>query len=193
MKKTIVGFSLALLIAFSLTGCLTLTRKTAGRVSDTTSQSSKAESEEDTDEEDTNEADSNAADSNQVFNKGDTIEYGDCQLTVTKVKKSQGSDYDKPKSGEEFVIVTVKIKNVGKKNLDYNPYYFKMQNSKGQLDSMSFTTVDTDTALESGELAPGGEIEGTIAFEEPKNDAELILQYQDDIFEDDSIISIKCS
>lgn len=175
MKKSIVGFSLAFLIAFSFTGCLVSPRKTAEKVSETTSQSSKKE------------------DTNKVFNKGDTVKYGDCQLTVTKVEKSQGEDYHKAKSGKEFVIVTVKIKNTGKKTLDYNPLYFQMQNSKGQLDNVTYITINQDTELESGKLTSGGEVEGSVVFEEPKDDEKLVLQYQDNFFADGAKIMIKCS
>lgn len=116
------------------------------------------------------------------FNQGEEATLGSGAITVTKVEKSQGSTYDKPKSGKEFVIVHLTIENKGTSNLSYNPYYFKMQNSNGQQENITFTTVNNDTALESGELVPGGKVTGTITFEEPKGDTGLTLIYNDSIW-----------
>lgn len=116
------------------------------------------------------------------YNQGEEAILGKGAITVTKVEKSQGTQWDKPKSGKEFVIVYLTIENKGNSNLSYNPYYFKMQNSQGQQESMTFTTVDQDTSLQSGELIPGGKVSGTISFEQPKGDTGLMLIYNDNIW-----------
>lgn len=108
-------------------------------------------------------------------------------LTVTKVEKSAGGDFDKPKDGHEYVIVTVEINNAGDENISYNPFDFKMSNSQGQIVDQAFTTVDTNTALQSGELAPGGKVSGTIAFEQPAGDTNLQLQYTPSFWSDKTI------
>nr|WP_243462948.1 DUF4352 domain-containing protein [Mesobacillus boroniphilus] len=92
-------------------------------------------------------------------------------MTVTKVEKSAGSEFDQPKDGHEYVVVTVEIENAGDENISYNPFDFKMANSQGQIVDQAFTTIDTSTALQSGELAPGGKVSGTIAFEQPAGDS----------------------
>lgn len=116
------------------------------------------------------------------YNQGEEAILGKGAITITKVEKSQGTQWDKPKSGKEFVIVHLSIENKGNSNLSYNPFYFKMQNSQGQQESMTFTTVDQDTSLQSGELIPGGKVTGTIAFEQPKGDTGLVLIYNDSIW-----------
>lgn len=135
---------------------------------------------------------SKSAQSNKskTFKIGDVVALDGLNLSVTKVDKSNGDDFEKPKSGNEFVIIHVKIANKGTEKIDYNPLYFKVQNSKGQITDETFTTIDQDTTLNSGELAPNGEVEGTIAFEEPQGDKGLVLQFQDDIFSKDDKISI---
>lgn len=124
---------------------------------------------------------------NDVYKVGDTIKLGDNKLTVNEVKKLQGSEYDKPKSGNEFVIVKVTIENAGKSQISYNPFDFKLENSQGQITDQTFTTLDQDTSLQSGELAPGGKVSGTIPFEAPKNDPKLILQYSPSFWSNDMI------
>lgn len=127
-----------------------------------------------------------------VFGINQPVKKDNVELTVTKVEKSNGSEYDKPKNGMEFVIVTVKYKNTSSSDkLSYNPFDFKMKNSKGQITSETFTTVNQDSALSSGDLAPGGEIEGTIPFEQPKDDPALVLQYTGNLFKSDSEIDFK--
>ena len=106
-------------------------------------------------------------------------------VTVTKVVKSNGSDYDTPKSGNEYVIVSVSIENSGSSEISYNPYDFKMQNSKGQITDRAFAMANQDTALESGSLAAGGSIKGTLIFEQPKDDKALVLKYNGNIFAKD--------
>ncbi len=122
------------------------------------------------------------ADIKTEYNQGEEAILGNGAITVTKVEKSQGNEWDKPKSGKEFVIVYVTIENKGTDNLSYNPLYFKMQNSQGQQESMTFTTIDQDTALQSGELVAGGKVSGTIAFEQPKKDTGLLLIYTDSVW-----------
>ena len=134
------------------------------------------------------------ADANTVYAIGQAANVDGCEMTVTKVEKSAGSEYDKPQNAaNEFVIVTVSIKNSGKNNLSYNPFYFKMQNSQGQITDTTYTSADEGTALNSGELAPGGSVSGTVAFEQPKDDPGLVLQYQDDVFADGTKLQFKCS
>lgn len=116
------------------------------------------------------------------YNQGEVARLGDGAITVTKVTRSQGNEWDKPKSGKEYVIVTVTIENRGKDKLSYNPFDFKLQNSQGQQESMTFTTIDQDTALSSGELIAGGKVSGTIAFETTKGDKKLALIYNDNVW-----------
>jgi hypothetical protein len=121
------------------------------------------------------------------FKLGESIQLKDNKLTVTKVTKSAGTEFDKPKAGNEFVIVTLTVENAGKENISYNPFDFKMTNSQGQITDAAFTVVNTDTALQSGELAAGGKVSGTIAFEQPKGDSKLQLQYQPSFWSDKTV------
>lgn len=133
-------------------------------------------------------AQSEKVDTSKVFGINEAVKYNGLELSVTKVEKSSGKEYEKPKDGMEFVIVTVKYKNVGDEKISYNPYDFKMLNSKGQITDQAITAIDSDTSLSSGELAPGGEISGTIAFEQPKGDTGLKLQYTGSWFSSDADI-----
>ncbi len=122
-----------------------------------------------------------------AYKIGDVAQLSGYSIQVTEVQKSSGSDFEKPKDGYEFVIVTVRIKNSGADTVSYNPFDFSMKNSRGQIENQTITAIDSNTALSSGELAPGGLVSGTIAFEEPKDDAGLELIFQKDMFSSDSV------
>lgn len=121
------------------------------------------------------------------FYIGETIDYKGYKVTVVGVDKSAGSEYDKPKAGKEYVIVSVEIQNDSKEKQSYNLFDYSMQNSNGEIESISFTIVNTDTALSSGDLAPGGKTSGTLAFEQPIDDANLILNYKASFWSDKDV------
>lgn len=118
----------------------------------------------------------------EFYAVGEEVKLGDNVLIVNSVEKSSGSEWDKPKDGNEFVVVNVTIINGGSSEISYNPYDFKMQNSQGQITDQAFTTIDTETSLSNGELAGGGQVSGTIAFEQPVGDEELVLKYKANMF-----------
>jgi len=114
---------------------------------------------------------------------------GDYAIRITNVYTSQGDEFDEPSQGYQYVIVEVEIKNEGSKTLSYNSLNFNMKNSSGEVTSEALTIVNVDTALSAGELTGGESVTGTIAFEQPINDNNLQLIYEEDIFfEGDSII-----
>jgi hypothetical protein len=123
-----------------------------------------------------------------IFALNEEVKLVEHVLTVTKFEASQGAEYFKPKEGMEYIICTVKIKNIGKENISYNPYNFKLQTSKGNIVSSTFmSTENNKTSLSSGELAPNGEVEGTLAFETNKDDTKLILEYEPNFLNDKKI------
>lgn len=154
------------------------------------SNSSKSSSSKSTSGESTIQSKDSKAQTKEFYNVGEAAKAKDVQITAEKISKSAGSEFDKPKDGMEFVIVTVKIKNCGNSKISYNPLYFKMQNSKGQISDCTYS-VNSNTELQSGDLAAGGEVEGSITFEEPTGDKKLILQYQDDAFSNDVKLQFK--
>ena len=126
------------------------------------------------------------------FAQNETVVFEGVEFTVTNVEKTTGSQYDTSKEGYEYVIVTVKIENKSEEKISYNSLNWKMENSKGQETDTAFTIVDTDTALNSGDLNAGGMIEGTLTFEEPQGDTGLKLNYYDNaLFDDNAEFKIK--
>lgn len=122
-----------------------------------------------------------------IYKLNDVIELKGNVLTVTNVKKSKGTEYEKPKNGYEFLIVYIKLVNKSNDRFMYNSFDFKVQNSKGVIVDQSFRSIDNDTRLEYGELNPNGEVTGTLVFETPVDDSKLILEYKPSFWSDNTI------
>ncbi|PHB24736.1 DUF4352 domain-containing protein [Bacillus pseudomycoides] len=161
MYKKLGTLAISGALAFSLAACGE-TEETAKKVSNDTKTEQTTEKKEEKKE----------------FKVGETIKLGDHKLTVTNVEKSPGGEFDKPKEGHEFLIANVTIENGGKEEISYNPFDFSLQNSQGNIVDQAFTTVNQDTVLNSGKLAPSGKISGTIAFESKQGDPKLQLIFK---------------
>src|SRR5260221_669129 len=94
---------------------------------------------------------------------GDVTKLGDREFIVNSVRRSGAFSYNTPKAGKEYVIVNVTITNLGKDEVSYNPLDFKVQDANGAQETETFASLD-DT-LNSGTLAPGGKVTGSIPFE----------------------------
>lgn len=165
MKKVFAVF-FGIFVMFSITGCMSDTE--SNNVTDT----------------------SNNIKTNFIINE--TAIFKNVHYTVTDVEYSNGDDWDKPSEGKNYVIVTIKIENNSDSNISYNSLDWKMTNSQGQISDETFTTIDNDTNLSSGELSSGGSIIGTIVFEQPINDNSLTLSYYNNsLFDENSTFDVK--
>ncbi|MCL2094777.1 DUF4352 domain-containing protein [Candidatus Saccharibacteria bacterium] len=110
---------------------------------------------------------------------GDVIAWEGKEITVTAVERnwSSGNQFIAPNSGNEFVVVTVSIENKSDRNINFNPFDWRMQNGDGAIEGHSWT-AEANNALGSGELIPNGRRSGTILFEVPDGDDNLTLHYR---------------
>lgn len=126
------------------------------------------------------------------FSQSETVTFKGVDFTVTNVEKTTGSEFDTAKDGHEYVIVTIKIENKSDEKISYNSFDWKMENSNGQEVDTAITIVNTDTALNSGDLNAGGVVEGTLAFEQPQGDTGLKLNYYyNALFDENASFKIK--
>lgn len=126
-----------------------------------------------------------------VFGVNETANLNGVEYTVTNVERNGGFDYNTPEDGKEYVIVTVNITNNSDEKISYNPLDFKMVNAQGQEDDEAFV-VNLPNELSSGDLTAGGNVTGTLCFEEPAGDTELQLNlYNNGLFDDEPTCSFK--
>ena len=120
---------------------------------------------------------------------GSTITDNGVSCTLVSAKVVQGDSYDKPDSGNVFVLVTVKIVNNSSSEFDYNPYDFNAESGSRNLTHPDFYYPDDHYGghqLNDGALAAGGSVEGQIRFQVPKGDHLAKLTWQPGFFDDNT-------
>jgi cytoskeletal protein RodZ len=121
---------------------------------------------------------------NTVAKVGQTITVDGIATTLLSVQKLSVGAYDTPpKSGDEYVVVQVKMVNTGPNEVAYNEYDFHVENGSGNITDSTFTTsYNSKNGLNSGNLAAGGSVTGGIPFEVPIGDHQAKLTWQPSIF-----------
>ena len=120
------------------------------------------------------------------FKVGNVVKLGERELVVNSSRRTTSlGQFQQAKSGKEFVVVNITIRNNGKDEVSYNPFDFKLQDSNGAQESQTFGVLDD--ALNSGTLASGGKVTGSIPFEAPKGDKGLKLLFQPSFWSKDRI------
>lgn len=104
------------------------------------------------------------------YQQKDTITYENTEYSITKVEKD-----------DEYINVTIKIKNKGDEPVKYDNYHFMLLNEKGkQIDKKSLV-FDDGTILSNGELNKNEEVEGKIIWLNQKYKS-LRIRYYDNMF-----------
>ena len=126
------------------------------------------------------------SESKKEYKVGDVISFEGQEITVTSVQRNydSGNEYIKAKTGNEFVKVTVSVKNISNSKISVGPFEFKLQNSEGAQETTTGLTYTIDDKFDSAELVPGGTRTGSLVFEAPKDDAGLKLIYNPSLFGD---------
>ncbi len=122
-----------------------------------------------------NSIDAKVQEQQKEYKVSDVVKLGDREFVVNSVRRANTLGYSTPKSGKEYVVVNVTIRNLGTDEVSYNPFDFKVQDANGAQESSTFASLDD--SLSSGTLAPNGKVTGSMPFEVPQGtNAKLIFQ-----------------
>ena len=122
---------------------------------------------------------SEKATNDKIFGMGQYIDYNGVDYRVNRVEVSMGNAYKSPKSGNQFLIVYLTIRNNTDSKIPYSYENWTMSNSKGDEKKRIFTSINAETALYSGELVIGGIKNGSIVYEQPIKDKKLRMNFYD--------------
>ena len=116
------------------------------------------------------------------FNAGETAIFDKRELTVTKVERNfqTGNEFSQPESGNEFIVVTVELKNNSKSSMSFNTFDFKLQDSNGVQKTEALAVAEGK--LDYGDLAPGGKVSGKLSYEITSGDKNPKLIYSGSMF-----------
>ncbi|MBF8808221.1 MAG: DUF4352 domain-containing protein [Enterococcus lacertideformus] len=118
------------------------------------------------------------------FKVGDIVSYKGYEIKVNNVQYNDGTEYNRPKEGQQFVIVNITITNNTSEKQTYNPFDYKLNANGNATDLMSFLP-DVDN-LNSGELDPKASVTGNL-IGEADTSGSLKLQYKASYWNDKTV------
>ena len=128
----------------------------------------------------------------KIFALGDSVELDDVVVTFLDVIQSNGSTYNKPTSGNVFVLCEFEIANNSSDELSISSM-------------MSFSAYHDDYACDfsfsalmekgnkdqlDGSIAPGKKMKGVVGFEIPEDWNELEVHFTPDVFSRNEIVFV---
>lgn len=120
----------------------------------------------------------------QTFNVGDTVEIGTLTLTVNEITYPAGDQFNKPSSGNKFLVVDLTIENKGTSAASISTLLqMWVKDSTGQKFTVDLmATTAAKGATPDGELAAGEKIRGQVGFQVPENATGLVFVFDGDVF-----------
>lgn len=106
----------------------------------------------------------------EEYNIGDTITYKDVNYTITGCNRVNDAGEILSIAdlySEEYLVVELSIENNSDEICSLSIGDFSVMNEKGVIESASYGNPDEEHGLDSCDLAPGGKLDCTVAFEIP--------------------------
>jgi len=117
---------------------------------------------------------------NTIYKLGDVVQVDqNWNVTINSVSISQGDEFNTPKHGNEYILITMTFKNIS--NNQQSASTFLSMNLRG-LDGMNYKQslfYSGDQSPPDGTVLSGMSSKGVISFEVPVSVHEFNLQYQD--------------
>lgn len=137
--------------------------------------------------EDSKKNESSQQETAKTYKIGDAVEIEGVSVTVDSMQRGYTSELMKPDDGQEYIMLTVTIKNNSGDKKSYNAYDWNIETSEGDIHSYE-AMAQGSNALNSGDIANGGKKTGTLVFEVPKNDTGLKVHYKANYFLDNEVV-----
>lgn len=179
MKKLLKwgGIALLIIIVLGMIGSKGGESKKVGSSDSTTTQTG---------------ANTNSQPTQQMYKVGDKVQMGDVILTVNKIETSQGGQYTKPASGNQWIELNLTIENTGS-NQEYITTLGQMFVT--DKDNNQYQTTVTSKRMESpgslgldGALIAKAKKTDWVGFEVPKTATGLKFQYNASFWSNKSIV-----
>ena len=112
-----------------------------------------------------------------TFTIGNKIIYKGVSYTINKVETSKGTSYRPASPGNQYIIVTILVKNESDKRVEYSYKNWKMTNETGDIQDRILVPIQGDSALYSGTLVASAQKKGTLVYEQPIDATDLRLNF----------------
>jgi len=106
---------------------------------------------------------------------GQRVDAAGVGLTVLDVSIKERVEFGKAAPGNQFVVLSVRINNLDRPRMPYNPLYFRVKDPAGY--EYLPTAGSPETSLQAGTLYPGQSVTGQLIFEVPLSASRLVLSF----------------
>ena len=87
-------------------------------------------------------------------------------------------EFTKPKPGNTYLVVDVKVENNGYSELPVNPLYFSVIANSVKYSASLFNPSEMTDKMSPVTIMDGGTVSGSVAFEVPKNTGDFKLEFE---------------
>lgn len=113
-----------------------------------------------------------------IYSMKEDIKLNDRIIKVEKVEKSQGFENYIPSENNEFILVTVSMKNISVSDILYDCNDFKLIDDKNIEYETDYNKIVSKTTFAKDNLQKNKVVNGVLCFEIPKESKDLTLQYE---------------
>ena len=107
------------------------------------------------------------------YSQNETVTYEGADYRITSVTKD-----------DEYLTVVIKIKNNSDEAVSYSNMHFVMLDPKGNtIENLGGLFKEEENMLSSGDIAPGEEIEGKVAWKTAGKNKNLRIRYYENIIQ----------
>lgn len=125
----------------------------------------------------------------EFFKVGETVETKKIKAVISEVEKLNGSDFNRPADGNEFVLLHLTIENISDSEisvssmLSFNSYVDDVTVNE----SLAAQIAKEGTSTVDGTIAAGKKLKGVLAYEVSKDWEEIEVHFTPDVWDNTAI------
>lgn len=125
----------------------------------------------------------------EFFKVGETVETKKIKAVISEVEKLNGSDFNKPADGNEFVLLHLTIENISDSEisvssmLSFNSYVDDVTVNE----SLAAQIAKEGTSTVDGTIAAGKKLKGVLAYEVSKDWEEIEVHFTPNVWDNTAI------
>lgn len=125
----------------------------------------------------------------EFFKLGDIVQTKKVNATITNIEKSNGSQFNSPAEGNEFVLLNIEIENISNSEINVSSMlsFDAYVDDVALNESLSAQIAKEGTNTVDGTLASGKKLKGTLAYEIPTGWVQIEIHFTPDVWDDTAI------
>lgn len=117
-------------------------------------------------------------DLHSTYSMSEDIKLNDRVIKVQKVERSQGNENYKPSEGNDFLLVTISMKNISMHDIIYTCDDFELVDDNKKSYQTDYNKIHSNTTFAKDSLGKNSVKTGVLCFEVKKDSKNFTLQYK---------------